>query len=186
MNNRYFEYNVKPNNEEKEKKLLLVLKILKFIFTLISVVIFYFAFMFSNYFWFIFVIVLTITIVLWYFQLKIYNYFDFIFVDGEISVIKIINNQKRKSLASFNVKLISKIGIIGKGSYLTYFKDKNIKKIQATNKVLASDLYFLVDNGEKLLITLPFNEKFLAGILRYNLQNKLEKELINLIDGKKL
>ncbi len=181
MNNRYFEFNVKPQNESKDKTLYLTFKITKFVFILISVVFFYFAFMFDNIFWFYFVITLTITLVLWYFQLKFYNFYDFIFVDGDVSVVKIINNVRRKNLIKFNVKSIVKIGLVRSLS-TTYLNDKNIKKIYAFNKLKSNDVYILVDNGEKSILYLPYDEQFMSGVLRYNAYNKLDKDLISMLN----
>ena len=184
MNNRYFEYNVKPKNENKERFIYKILYILKLVFIILSSIAFFIAFMFDNLFWVIFTILLTATLVTWYFQLKFYNFYDFIFVDGNVSVVKIYNNTRRKNLLKFSVKSIVSIGLIGKGNYVKYHNDKNVKKIYAFNKISSKDLYFLIDNGEKFLLYLPFDEKFLSGVLRYNTQNKLEKELIQLINEK--
>lgn len=184
MNNKYFEFSVKPKNESREKAIKNVLFILKIIAILATVVFGYFAFMFSNLMWVFFVILLTVALVLNYFQHKFYNFYDLIFVDGDVSVSKIVNNVKRKPLIKFSAKNVDKIGVLGGQTYNLYVKDKAVKKIFISENLTERDVCFLINATDgKTLLILPYNENLIVQILKYGSTSKLEKGFIDKVKG---
>lgn len=179
MNNKYFEYGVAPKNESKEKSLMMIFKIIKYVFVLIDVLVGYFAFMFINLLWVAFAISLTITLILNYFQNRFYNFYDLVFVDGRIAVSKIVNNKRRKYLVKFECKSIEKIGFLGGETYEKYLKDKEVKNVYVTDDLTSNDVCFLINTiNKKTLLLLPYNEYFLVQVLKYCGNNKLEKTFI--------
>ena len=184
MNNKYFEFSVKPKNENREKAIKNVLFIIKIVVIVASIVFGYFAFMFTNFMWIPFVILVTVALVLNYFQHKLYNFYDIIFVDGDVSVSKIVNNLKRKSIIKFSAKNVDKIGVLGGQTYSLYIKDKSVKKIFVSENLTERDVCFLITttNG-KVLLTLPYNENFIVQILKYGSTSKLEKGFIDKVKG---
>ena len=182
MNNKYFEFSVKPKNENQEKKVKDILFVLKIIDVILTIIIGYFAFMFSNFFWILFVILLTVALVLNFFQHKFYNFYDIIFVDGEISVSIVVNNVKRRSLFKFSSRNVIKIGFLGGETCNLYIKDKSVKKIYVSEKLTQGDVCFYINKNEtKTLLLLPYNEKIIVQILKYSGLTKLDKGFIDKI-----
>ena len=182
MNNKYFEFSIKPKNENKEKIIKNILFAIKIVDIVLTVIIGYFAFMFTNYMWIIFAVLLTIAIVLNYFQHKLYNFYDVVFVDGDISISKVINNVKRRNLIKFSAKNVINIGFLGGETYNLYLKDKSVKKIHVGENLLSGDVCFLVSKNEvKTLLLLPYNEIIIVQILKFCGTNKLDKGFIDVI-----
>ncbi len=184
MNNKYFEYGVKPKNEEREKHIKNALFAIKILFIILTVVFGYFAFMFSNLMWIFFVVFLTTALILNYFQHKFYCFYDLIFVDGDVSVTKVVNNVKRRRLISFSCKKIDKIGVLGGEVYNKYIKDKSVKKIYVTERLSPSDVCIVIGDLDKKMLLLPYDEYFLVQVLKYAGTNKLEKQFIEKIKNK--
>lgn len=184
MNNKYFEFSVKPKNENREKTIKNILFIVKIIAIISAIVFGYFAFMFTNFMWIPFVILVTIALVLHFFQKRVYNFYDFIFVDGDVSVYKIVNSVKRKMLIKFSAKNVDKIGLLGGQTYNLYLKDKLVKKISVSDNLTERDVCFLINAKDgKVLLMLPYNENFIVQVLKYGTSNKLEKGFIDKVKG---
>ena len=180
MNNKYFEFGVKPKNEAKELILMRLFFAIKVVFILIGIVLAYFGFMFFNVMWILCAISLTVAFVFHCFQHRYYNFYDFIFVDGNISLSIVINNKKRKYLAKFTCKNIENIGRLGGETYLKYINDKSIKKIYVTETLTQNDVCFLINSTDKkTLILFPFNEYFLVQVIKYSVSNVLDKNFIS-------
>lgn len=181
MNNQYFEFNIAPENQPRDKFFNRLFFSLKVVMIIVTVVIAYFAFMFINFLWFFVAISITITMVFHYFQTRFYNFYDIIFVDGFISVVKVYGNAKRRTLTRFNCKSIAKIGLVGGETYFLYIKDKEVKKHYTKNAHSSNDLAIFVDGQEKSLILLPYLERLLSSIIKIIGVQKLEKGLIEKI-----
>ena len=184
MNNKYFEYAIKPKNENREKTIKNILFALKISFIVLTVVFGYFAFMFSNLMWVLFGVFLTVSLVLNYFQHKFYCFYDLIFVDGDVSVTKVINNVKRRRLLKFSCKKIEKIGFLGGETFNKYIKDKSVKKYYVTESLDGGDVCILIDDVDKKMLLFPYEEYFLVQVLKYAGPNKLEKQFIEKIKNK--
>lgn len=184
MNNKYFEYAIKPKNEKREKTIKDILFAIKIFFIVLTVVFGYFAFMFSNLMWLLFVVFLTVALVLNYFQHKFYCFYDIIFVDGDVSVTKVINNVKRRRLLKFSCKKIEKIGLFGGETFNRYIKDKTVKKVCVTETLSDGDVCILIDDTDKKLLLFPYEEYFLVQVLKYAGANKLEKQFVDKIKNK--
>lgn len=184
MNNKYFEYSVKPKNEKREKTIKNILLSIKFIFIILTVIFGYFAFMFSNLMWIIFAVLLTATLILNYFQHKFYCFYDLIFIDGDVSVTKVINNVKRRKLLAFSCKKIEKIGLLGGEAYNKYIKDKSVKKIYVTESLTKDDVCMVIGDFDKKMLLFPYNEYFLIQVLKHAGANKIEKQFVDKIKNK--
>ena len=180
-NNKYFEFNISPKNEPLQRFLNRLLFVLKIVVIIITAIIAYFAFMISNPLWFLAGFTATIAVVLHLIQLRFYNFFDLIYVDGFLSVVKVYGNVRRKTLIRFDCKSIAKIGFAGGETYYQYIKDKQVKKIYTNDSVTSNDIVLFVDDNEKRLIFIPYDERFLSNIIKMNGISKLDKSLIEKI-----
>ena len=180
-NSKYYEFNIAPKNENKQRLLKNIFIFLQIIDVLLLAVSFITAFMWFNIFW-LFVLAFSVSL---YFitklKAKYYNFYDVFFIDGDISVENVINNEKRKVLVRFTTKEISKIGCMGGETYNNYITTKTVKKLYTIDEYTDSDICIFIDKGEKFLLLLPYNEKFLTYILRYTSAQKLDKDFIQKI-----
>ena len=180
-NNKYFEFNISPKNEPMQRFLNKLMFSLKVVVIIITVIIAYFAFMMSNSLWILTALSASIAVVLHLIQLRFYNFFDLIYVDGYLSIVKVYGNVKRKNLIRFDCKSIVKVGLAGGETYYQYLKDKQVKKIYTNESVTSDDIVLFVDDTEKYLIFMPYEERFLSNIIKMNGISKLEKGLIEKI-----
>ncbi|MBE5744004.1 MAG: hypothetical protein E7358_04750 [Clostridiales bacterium] len=179
-NDKYYEFNIAPKNESSEliiKNVLMVLKCCFFALTIFFLIIA----LFVNFSWFIFLFCLIVTLILLFFQRRFYNFYDIIFIDGFLSVVKVINNKKRKTLYRFDVKKINKIGFVGGSIYNANINDKNVKKIFTVNTESIDDVCIHVKDTSETLILLPYDERLFYCLIRFLGNSKLEKEFIDRI-----
>ena len=178
-NNKYVEFNVKPKNEKREQIIMNILKVIKFIAIILAFMMFYLAFTFNNYFWILFVSLGLFALLLHYFQVKLYSFYDVIFIDGDVTITKVVNNVKRKRILSFTYKNVEMIGKMGGETYLKYLKDKTVKKLYLTDDITVNDVCIYINGTTDYLIIMPYNDRFLASILRFLTKQKFEKTFFN-------
>lgn len=179
-NDKYYEFNIKPKNESRELVLKNVFSIIKSCFFALMIF-FLIISLFVNFAWFIFSFCLIVALVCLFFQRRFYNYYDVIFVDGFLSIVKVVNNAKRKPLIRFKVDKIKKIGFVQNTTYNSTINDKTVKKIYTVNEETADNICILVNDGVNSLIILPFDERLMYCLIKFVGNNKLEKEFISKI-----
>ncbi len=176
-NDKYYEFNIVPKNESKELVIKKVLSLIKLIFFVLAVFFLIIA-LFVNFSWFLSAFCFIVAFVLLFFQHRFYNFYDIIFVDGFLSVVKIVNNSKRKPLIRFQVSKIEKIGFVGCDTYNFAIDDKNVKKIYAVNNETSNDVCIHVKDYEDTLIILPYDERLIYCLVKYIGSSKLEKQFV--------
>lgn len=180
-NSRYYEFNIQPKNAKVEERVMNVLKIFKILTFILAGCLAFLAFMFFNFMWIFAFIVLILGFVLLFFQYRFNNYYDLIFVDGQISIVKVINNVRRKALKRFSTKSINVIGFAGGETYERNIKNKQVKKYIITNVVTDKDVCILCGEEDKFMIVIPYDDKFLSCIMRFVGSVKFEKGFLSSI-----
>lgn len=177
-NNKYYEFNIQPKNESRERLLMNVFKITKIVAFVLSGVLAFMSFIYNLFLSFPAFVVICCGFALLFFQYRFNNYYDLVFVDGEIAIVKVVNNVRRKLLHKFHVKTINMIGFCGGDTYNANFKDKNVKKYVVTNVITDKDVCILCGEVDKFLVVMPFDENFLSCIMRTVGSVKFEKEFL--------
>ncbi len=179
-NDKYYEFNIQPKNSNRELILKNVFSIVKICFFALAIFFLIIA-LYVNFSWVLFAFCLIAGLVCLFFQRKFYNFYDIIFVDGYLSIVKIINNAKRKTLLRFKVDRIEKIGFVGYTTYNNYINEKSIKKIFTVNEETADDVFIYVKDVNNSLIIIPYDERLMYCLIKFIGNSKLEKEFINKI-----
>ncbi len=179
-NDKYYEFNIQPKNEKAEFITYKIFSIIKTIFFALSIFLFIIA-LFTNFAWVLLLFSLIIALVSLFFQKRFYNFHDIIFVDGYLSIVKVVNNKRRKKLIRFAVSKINKIGFIGSSFYNSLVGDKNVKKIYAINTETFDDVYIHVKDSNETLLILPYDERLMYCLIKFIGNGKLEKEFIDKI-----
>lgn len=180
-NNKYYEFNIQPKNERKQLFLKNIFTLLQVLFIIVFICCFFIAFFWDNIFWIFTILVGAILFVVIKLKRKFYCFFDVIFIDGDTTIVQVVNNAKRKQIIKFNYKEIVKIGAIGGETYTNYFKTNKSKTVYTVDEYTSNDICILIDNGSKYLILLPYDEKLLMCILRFTSSQKLDKDFIKKI-----
>lgn len=165
-NSSLFECTIAPQNEKTEKTFYIIFKIIKFFFIFLAIIIAFYAFYFSNFMWLAVLLSAIFAIIFQTVQDKFYNYYDYIFCDDEIRISKVVNNKRRRFLTCFKIKDIEKLGFVSGDNYAKLSNNSTYKKIFAKSKILdVTNIYFSINaNGERKLIIMAFNKKFLSGV----------------------
>ena len=100
-----------------------------------------------------------------------------------MSIVKIINNNKRKPLYRFQVDKIEKIGFVFDKTYNSLITDKNVKKIFTVSNETEKDVCIHVKEYDQTLIILPFDERLFYCLIKFLGASKIEKEFIERIKG---
>ena len=179
-NDKYYEFNIQPKNDKKELILKNVFSLIKICFFALAIFFLIIA-LFVNYSWILFAFCLISGLICLFFQHKFYNFYDIIFVDGYLSIVKIVNNAKRKTLLTFKVDKIDKIGFVGCTTYNNLIGDKSIKKYYTISEETTEDVCIFVKDANNSLIILPYDERLMYCLIKFIGSSKLEKEFINII-----
>ncbi|MBQ3235753.1 MAG: hypothetical protein IJA97_06310 [Clostridia bacterium] len=182
-NNKYYEFNLQPKNEAKERLFMNLFKIIKIALFILSGIFAIIALIYSDIMWLLAFITITTGFVALFFQYKFYNFYDFIFIDGFVSITKVINNQRRKQIKRFPVKTINKIGFAGGETYNLYYKDRSIKKLIITKVITDKDVCILFGEEDKFLLVMPFDDKLLSCIMRYIGSGKFERGFLTSVSS---
>ena len=178
MLNSIYETSVRPDNENGQKVVFNIIRIVKYVVLILSAVILSLAFFIDNGFWFVLILSLGLFAFLSYMQSKFYNFYDYCVYSDQITISIVINNLKSKQLISFNVKNILELGKIEGDNYYKHQNDKSIKKIDALNGVVYNvDYYALVEiDNKKYLVLLRYDKKMLSILLKYNVSRVILKD----------
>ncbi|MBR3804524.1 MAG: hypothetical protein IKJ14_04205 [Clostridia bacterium] len=178
-NNKYYEFNIQPTNEKRDLFFMGFFKIFKIISIILAVFFAVIAFFLWNFGWIVAGFFLLSAFIFNYLQGKFYSFYDLVFVDGDITVVKVINNKKRRVLKKFSVKSIVKIGFAGGEAYELNVNKKQVKKLYLTSTVTDQDVCMIVEDMQKYMIIMPFDDRFLSCIMRFTGSIKFEKEFLN-------
>ena len=181
-NNRYYEFNIQPNNEKREKFLMNFFKVFKIVSFALTILFSFIGFFFSNLGWVVAAFFLLFGIIFLKFQRRFYNYYDLVFVDGEITAVKVRNNLSRFVLKRFSTKNITKIGFAGGETYSLYIKDKSVKKIKVTKDITDRDVCIYCGDVDRFMLIIPFDDKFLSCIMRFVGSLKFEKNFLGSVN----
>lgn len=98
--------------------------------------------------------------------------YEYILTNVELDVDSIMNQKRRKRLATFSIKQLEAWGKGSDHSFSKYMESKSLKKIYACIDAKDPDVYFVVYNNddEKAMLLFNPNEKILKRIEFYNPQ----------------
>lgn len=182
-NSDFYEISVSPKNEKRQKVYYIIFKIVKIFFAILAALEGVFAFTFYNPLWIPCALTVLMAVAAYYAQRTFYCFYDYTYVGGSVRVTKVINNIKRKPLASFDVKNIIEAGNIDSDFFIKNYKNKAVKKIYATNADITEKdpVFRITENGVEKILLIKFDEKFLTFVMRSAGVSKFDKEYLKLI-----
>ncbi len=128
----------------------------------------------------------TLFMSLWFFfrrlRLNSNVSYDYCFVSGELRISKVININRRRLVAKFDVEDIVQIGDSDCPSFDRFFADPTSKNVFCTSNVEASEgkffMYILAEyNGKKLFI-LECREALLMNIMKFAKRTTLDHDYV--------
>ena len=108
--------------------------------------------------------------------------YDYCFVSGELRISKVININKRRLVAKFDVEDIVQIGDVDSPSFDRFFADPTSKNVFCTSNADAAEgkffMYILAEyNGKKLFI-LECRENLLMNIMKFAKRTTLDHDYV--------
>ena len=108
--------------------------------------------------------------------------YDYCFVSGELRISKVININKRRLVAKFDVEDIVQLGDVDSPSFDRFYADPASKNVFYTSNAEAADgkffMYILAEyNGRKLFI-LECREALLMNIMKFAKRTALDHDYV--------
>ena len=95
--------------------------------------------------------------------------FDYTLTNGLVEVARVINNNRRKKLVSFNMRNIEFMGSVFNEKYDMYSKKDGVKKLNCLLNPRTSNVYFVIVpvNSENRMILLEPSDEFVHAMSIY-------------------
>ena len=108
-------------------------------------------------------------IFLWFFKDSYYIDYDYRFSSGEVIIMKVIDQKKRRKGISFRCNDLERFGDYGSETYLRYKKMPNVKVLYMTSNetpAKGKNFYYAVYNtsDKKLIIVLECSKEFVKCV----------------------
>ncbi len=108
--------------------------------------------------------------------------YDYCFVSGELRISKVVNINKRRLIARFDVENIVQLGDVDNPSFERFFADPTSKNVFCTSNTEAAEgkffMYILAEyNGKKLFI-LECRENLLMNIMKFARRTALDHDYV--------
>lgn len=181
MREELYENSAAPRNEKRQKTFYTIYNVL-FIAAVVAFCLFLYMFLIFGDIGFIVLTVFSaLSGVLFYvIRRKLLVYFDYTFVSGEVRIVRVINGKFRKKFLVFDSKDVFIVGKVGSKEFEKLYESSDVKKKMATPNGFSSDvtLYYagVNINGERNLVVMECQEKFLSCIVSIAGRNIIEKD----------
>ncbi len=91
--------------------------------------------------------------------------YDYYILGDIFRIVRVENRKKRKKMLETPISAISSIGLVESETYDKFYADKYVKKIHAfCNDDTLLGYFMLSDDGEKKLVTMEFDNEFVANL----------------------
>lgn len=91
--------------------------------------------------------------------------YDYYILGDIFRIVRVENRKKRKKMLETPLSAISSIGLVESETYDKLYADKSIKKVHAfCNDDALLGYFMLSDEGEKKLVTMEFDNEFIANL----------------------
>ena len=108
--------------------------------------------------------------------------YDYCFVSGELRISKVVNINRRRLVAKFDVDDIIQIGDIDSPSFDRFFADPTAKKVYCTSNDEAAEgkffMYILANHDGKKLFLLECREALLMNIMKFAKRTALDHDYV--------
>ena len=108
--------------------------------------------------------------------------YDYCFVSGELRIAKVININKRRLVAKFDVEDIVQIGDVDSPSFDRFYADPTSKNVFCTSNEEAADgkffMYILAQYNGKKLFVLECRETLLMNIMKFAKRTALDHDYV--------
>lgn len=108
--------------------------------------------------------------------------YDYCFVSGELRISRVININKRRLVAKFDVADILQIGDVDSSSFDRFYADPTSKNVFCTSNDEAADgkffMYILAEYDGKKLFILECRETLLMNIMRFAKRTVLDSDYV--------
>ena len=173
-----YEESIEPENLNFKKTIFWVLKIVKIIDIVISVIFLYFALMTAD----LFSLILGLLFIasafgFGYLQRRVYYCVDCILVSGSTRLIKVINYKIRKTILIFDYDKVETVGKADGEAFERLYLDKTVKKVFATPNKYAENLYYVLlkQDGEKYLVVMDCKDDYIKNLIAFTGSRVLER-----------
>ena len=183
MNNNLYEFSKGPSNLIFHKVFYYLFTILKLISTCGIAFSLVLAFSIDNN-WYIVALIFVLSLIITWLSTKyFYNYYDYTYVSGSVRIVKIVNNKYRRLVTDFDAKNIISFGKVFGSTYNKYADDKSVKKYYASpDAITENDIcIYYYENGEKALLFMPKDDRFLYVLSRYTGNRKIDEDFLKTI-----
>ena len=181
MREEFYENSAGPQKEKLHKTLYTIYSVL-FVVAVIAFCLFLYLFIMLGDSGFVFLTIFSLIfgISTYVVRRKILIYYDYTYISGEIRIVKVINGKFRKKFLFFDAKDVFIVGKVGSAEFEKLYESSDIKKKMATPNGFSAEkqLYYagVKINGEKNLIIMECQEKFLSYIVSYTGKSIIEKD----------
>ncbi len=108
--------------------------------------------------------------------------YDYSFVSGELRIARVININRRRLVAKFDVEDIIQIGDVESPSFDRFHADPTAKKVFCTSNVEAEEgkffMYILANYEGKKLFVLECREALLMNIMKFAKRTALDRDYV--------
>lgn len=108
--------------------------------------------------------------------------YDYCFVSGELRISKVINVNKRRLVAKFDVENILQLGDADSPSFDRFFADPASKNVVCTSNDVPSEgkffMYILAEYDGKKLFVLECREALLMNIMKFAKRTALDHDYV--------
>lgn len=184
MREEFYENSAVPQNQKGQKILYTVYNIV-FYLSIISLVFFlYMFFLFGDKgFLLLCIFPIALGVPVFFIKRKFCTCFDYTFISGEVRIVKVINGKARKKFLFFDSRDVYQLGKVGSESFEKVKVTPSIKTKMATPNGYntQNQLYYVAITlaGEKMIVIMECEEKFLSYIVSYTGKQIIEKDYAN-------